>query len=415
MTKSNTGISHSASLILHARRIIEDYPSIAEDTGTPERNAIHLLNRVTNKISCAVEVSSNMAAYALLGGPSEFVSCSFFHVFVLEAIAFAQIHPNYEECLGQSSASEFDDIAEFLDDEEFPFTSETYDQDESDSQCNLDDLYNEDINPEFLESTGENDELDSTSSHSSAKVYTTSNGRVAVPQIVHYCYRGSAFLDYSLHSYAALIDVIMKPKKNSNQSVQSDSNHTGRGRPKNGMFEFSRGHPLFQSHIQRLRSKPKVPVPRNVPRPPPKKPRILNNSWKNQATNFSRYFLALFKPWTYPTRNGGTLPGPLTWNFFCAFISKLENGNDGSGPTFFERVTIRWIRSMAFGLRTSAQDRAAVQDCRSRAVKTWKELAKEPESSLTSPILSQNTFEENIEEEQNLELISQMNIELLLV
>ena len=49
VTKSTTGISHSASLILHARRTIEEFPSIAEDSGTAERTAMHLLNRVTNK------------------------------------------------------------------------------------------------------------------------------------------------------------------------------------------------------------------------------------------------------------------------------------------------------------------------------------------------------------------------------
>ena len=115
VTKSNTGISHSASLILHARRTIEEFPSIAEDTGTPERNAMHLLNRVTNKISCAVEVSANMAALAILGGPTEFVSCSFFHVFVLEALAYIKSHPKYIQSI-EGHTSEFENLPgdEFL-------------------------------------------------------------------------------------------------------------------------------------------------------------------------------------------------------------------------------------------------------------------------------------------------------------
>ena len=39
---------------------------IVEDTGTPEKNTMHVLNRVTNKISRAVEVSANMATLAIL-------------------------------------------------------------------------------------------------------------------------------------------------------------------------------------------------------------------------------------------------------------------------------------------------------------------------------------------------------------
>ena len=60
---------------------------------------MHLLNRVTNKISCAVEVSANTAALAILGGPTEFSSSSFFHVFVLEAIVYIKSHPNYKNSI----------------------------------------------------------------------------------------------------------------------------------------------------------------------------------------------------------------------------------------------------------------------------------------------------------------------------
>lgn len=377
---------------------------------------MHLLNRVTNKISCAVEVSASMAALAVLGGPTEFVSCSFFHVFVLEAIAYIKSHPNYSQSV-QHTTFEFEELPgdEFSeDDDESEDNFENNIQDDSETPINFEELYNEDLNPHLLECTGENDELDSTSSHTTAKVYTTANGQVAVPQVVHYCFRGPALLEYSLYAYAALIDVIKNPR--TNQSTPSEINTTNRGRPTNGMFQFAKGHPLFETHIQRLRSKPKVPVPRNVPRPPPAKPNKLTNSWKQQARIFSRYFLTLFKPWNFPTENGGTLPGSLTWNAFCEFIKQLEEGTDGLGPTFLERVTVRWIRSMAYGLRTLAQDRTAVQECRSRGVKTWDELAREPNNNISGDNSMENRGRapSGEEEERNLALIAQLNVELLI-
>lgn len=108
-TKENTGITHSASLILHVRRTIEQFPSVEEDTGSLERTAMHLLNRVSNKITCSVEVSSHMAALALLGAPAEFVTCPFQKVFVQEAAAYAMNHENFDDSV--TEAEEFCDLS----------------------------------------------------------------------------------------------------------------------------------------------------------------------------------------------------------------------------------------------------------------------------------------------------------------
>lgn len=108
VTKSNTGIIHSASLILSARQHIETFPSVADDTGTEKRTAMHLLNRITNKISSAVEISSHMAALALLGAPGEFISCPFQKVFVREAATYASRHPNFVDSVEKEL--EFEDL-----------------------------------------------------------------------------------------------------------------------------------------------------------------------------------------------------------------------------------------------------------------------------------------------------------------
>lgn len=80
MTKPTSEITHSISLIQNARRTVEEYPSVAEDSGTNKRTAMHILNRITNKISSTIEVSSSFASLAILGGPAEFTSCTFFKV-----------------------------------------------------------------------------------------------------------------------------------------------------------------------------------------------------------------------------------------------------------------------------------------------------------------------------------------------
>lgn len=67
VTKPSIEITHSLSLISHARRTIEKHPSVAQDTGTEQRTAMHFLNRVANKISSTVEVSAPFASLAILG------------------------------------------------------------------------------------------------------------------------------------------------------------------------------------------------------------------------------------------------------------------------------------------------------------------------------------------------------------
>jgi hypothetical protein len=70
---------------------------------------------------------------------------------------------------------------------------------------------------------------------------------------------------------------------------------------------------------------------------------------------------------------------------------------------------------MAYGLKTSAKDRAAVQDFRSRGVKTWKELGQQlnqNQNHCTSKTTKDQEREKE-EEERNLEIIAQLNIDLL--
>ena len=67
VTKPPTEITHSISLIHHVRQTIEEHPSVAEDSGTEKRTAMHLLNGVTNQISSTIEVSSSFASLAILG------------------------------------------------------------------------------------------------------------------------------------------------------------------------------------------------------------------------------------------------------------------------------------------------------------------------------------------------------------
>ncbi|KZS08316.1 Uncharacterized protein APZ42_027731, partial [Daphnia magna] len=413
VTKPPTEITHSISLIHHARRTIENYPSVAEDSGTDKRTAMHLLNRVTNQISSTIEVSSSFASLAILGGPAEFTSCSFFKVYVHEAFKFAEEHPDYAaSIISIDNAQEFENLPgdefeeeEPSDDEELASSDKTINS--ANGEMNdLDVLFAEESEPQVFTPSEENS--DHNEDHSTAVIYTGITGKIAVPQHIHYSHRGPELHDYNLYEFASIVDVVPKKKSvavpiitlspedsvEDNQFYQELNDQSRSvGRPSNGYFNFATTLPLYATHQIRLRSKMKVPIPKYIPKPPPIKPAKLTEAWKKQA----RY-----------DNGNGTLPGSLTWYEFCKFIKELENGIDGNGSSIIDVVRLHWILNMSHGFRTSSTERAAVQKFVRRSATIWGV----PDSS--TPIGRFEPSEEPILEDETLSSeTAQLAIDLL--
>lgn len=267
------------------------------------------------------------------------------------------------------------------------------------SECLSGENYDEDNDPDLL---GEYIEDDTDASYVSATVYTGPGGKIAVPQHVHYAHRGPDLEAYNLYNYSSVISIIPRKQigldagseqietNESLQNTESGGRRPTRGRPVNGLFLFANTHPLHETHVQRLRSKPEVPVPIcPPPSPPPPRPSKLTEEWKREARRFIRYILVLFKPWA-------KLPGPLTWKEMCNFINGLENGVWSEGPTPVEIVCFRQILNMAHGLRVHSKDRSAVSSFRNRAVTIWGR----PDG--TAPIgVEKNSGGNRVEETEN--------------
>jgi hypothetical protein len=65
VTKPPSKLVHTLSLLHHARRTIELYPSKVADTGPVIRTRIHYLNSIVNQLSGAIKISASMAAVAI--------------------------------------------------------------------------------------------------------------------------------------------------------------------------------------------------------------------------------------------------------------------------------------------------------------------------------------------------------------
>ena len=88
MVKPSAPFAKSISLILNARKEMIRNPSIAKDSCTPQRTAIHLLNKLLNDISGLQEISAQTAAECILGMPSATCTHEFHLLFVDAALKY---------------------------------------------------------------------------------------------------------------------------------------------------------------------------------------------------------------------------------------------------------------------------------------------------------------------------------------
>ena len=88
-------------------------------------------------------------------------------------------------------------------------------------------------------------------------------------------------------------------ESNEPKITEVEENETTRGRPSNGTNSFANLQPLFETYMQRLRSKTAVQVLISPPPTPPSPiPAILTREWINKSRTFSRYIVVLYRPWS---------------------------------------------------------------------------------------------------------------------
>lgn len=238
-----------------------------------------------------------MASAAILGMPAETCSCSFYMVFVNAALAYA-LSEKEKRCVSPTAEDAVDDYAN-LPDDLYQDEDALNDEDESPDEDPLAGCL-DDAEPEFLGPNEDRCQEDQSQGYSTASVYTVNNNRIAVPQHLHYAFRGERLQFLNLYEWAALISVepINKIVPNESSTTTNDlqdkgdittheANHQHRiaaGRPSNSTFQFAPEHPLFFTHVQRIRSKTKIPISvGRKPRPPVSKPTNPTSAWKKQA------------------------------------------------------------------------------------------------------------------------------------
>jgi len=289
ITKDATALTNTLSCLLEAKQCIEKYPSRAEDSGSKQRTAIHLITRTPNNLSTKMEVSAAMTSASLLGLPSTISSHDFWYVFIWPAVKAASLAQQHHFGILQVDDEEYSSD----DDEENGTLVETGEK--------VSDVFSR------AEESFFDDCQQHTEDSGCGEISRNKEGHIIiVPQYVHYQFRGVQLRDFCLYDYAGCVTVVKK------KPAVPDQN-TNTGRQQNKTIQFDSRHPLSETYEQRLRSKQFIPILAGAPPPPyPGTPKT-SSLWRAAAKRYAQYMLCAFVPWDLETL---APPMELTWQNF---------------------------------------------------------------------------------------------------
>jgi hypothetical protein len=201
-----------------------------------------------------------------------------------------------------------------------------------------------------------------------AELYVDGNDQPkSVPQYVHYSMRGNELDMLSLHDWCRLI--VVKPFNQPQQQEQQEQHdqqdqprqrgqhqRRGAGRPINMQFRFDPEHPLYDSHVQCLRSKHCTLQLQPPPPRMPEEPSEANSKCKHAAA----YYITLLKPWS--VRDMPILSF-ANWKVWCADLS-----ND---PTCINRYRLAVMTRMSQGMASKTAVVDAARAYRFRNATRW--------------------------------------------
>ena len=284
MSKNPTGAKSILPLVYSAVSKRKLYPSIAQDTGSPKRNATYLTQIVLNLLNGGDECSDQMAASAVYGLPSFISSHSFVNLYAVDFI-------NYVKSAGKS----LKDDVNVLDEDDF--------DSEDDRQLNRDE------DPAIGDTADTRYGQGARPTRENLSEDVGGGYRITIVRdIDDYIHRGEHLLELSPYIYKSLINRVSK-----NQIEKRSTAAVHAGAQKSLTFKFDVEHPLAHSHVQRLNMKPLIVklVGKGLPKDPGPWSGVREGKefckWYRKERKLTNYIQAVFLPFE-KTVNGMRAP-----------------------------------------------------------------------------------------------------------
>ena len=316
MRKPIGSLSGILPMVLSSVRKRLRYPSRADDAGDRSREAKYLSSIILNKLNAAQEISDQIAASAVYGYDSYISSHNFAKLYVV-------------------------DLFKYLKDQGKDLTDNTTELDEIDKE-------------DETEAVGDNEEDEKISPVDSSwfgqscyaikhKLTSMEGGRIVIDMvrdIDDYIHRGPAFKLLSPYTYKGVVTKVPIGVIKNRSSTEMNC-----GTRRHFYERFNKGHPQYNTHVQRLRKKFSIiqfigmQIPKN-PGPVPDSASEFQR-WERQMTKLCNFIEAVYLPWTDVRR------GFRPYQEVLAELREFKFGDDDGEPTvktsFINRHILRTI------------------------------------------------------------------------
>jgi hypothetical protein len=390
--KKKVELEQCLAVLASAKKHVDEYPSCAADSGTPQRTAQHMLTRTLNRCNLLMECSDYQVAAALLELPTEIVSESFAYINPGDCMSLIEQDKNFRKMVAHDDA-EFAAENDALDARQEEEEAKMKDDDSVDSvgdsfivpddvsceaplsECGGSDRADEpidELNPDGRR-TEETDSRDYVfyeemfASLGPAPFYQLPEDggtSIPVPYPVHYKHRGKELGLMNRHEYAILVKVKILP------STKKEDTETW-GRCKSRRYPLGEGHVLRATHNQLIKSKiPTLICCGKVPRYPGVLPQAASGkkkrAWSERANKFARYYLTLFRPETelYDNTSENTLS--YNWPALQGWLAELK-----ADRTPLSRFRLLALHNHVNTISTDYAAKKMLQQYRSQNRDTW--------------------------------------------
>ena len=394
------------SLLHDARQHITEYPSTAEDSGTPLRTTVHLLQRMLNSLHGKEEYSASQATGALLGFKAENHLTPGTPLFANSAVKHAQQGLKMLTAPSETSSDSSFGSSRYGSDAELDFEalltkdfrprhadSDTDEPSPPDDgfHSNYRDLrletgaapHTSTINVEPTVSSAMQSTVDAITGHNGSIPIRFLDGKYApVFQHLDFLYKPKDFAleEMSLYEFVACFQRVKTTDHDKERmSEQQDSENVEDSKSKRGRravtrFQFTADHPLHDTHHLQLRSNQALPViVGRIPKFPAKRPSgRLTAAYKRDADRFAAWALTLFRPWDPVTG----LPKDLSWNCFCDWVLELQQLD-----TIVARTRLAFVTNAAHGLKSNAAVDAKLKAWRFREATHFEDIPEKYQPS----------------------------------
>ena len=413
ITKNKMSLEHCLSALSRAQAHIEKYPSKAEDAGTKKRTVQYLMQRVLNSMYCHREVSDTQVAMALLNGlTAEATSDSFeyYGTAYMRNFFDQELEANLEKTPAAASSA----AARSEDDSTSGVETDSDDDDGNQSTASDPLCYPVDADASIPTA---NTKVLGPAPFYKRKVLGGADDEVEsipVHYQYHWRYRGKELAMMTPAEYYSTVKVRPLPKAESEDGVcakeEADAvdpeEETKVGRKASRIFRFARGHPLYHSHYQYLRSKQLTLIHNGYapahPGPPPEEPETNlkeferhYKAWKVKADAFAKYYLCTFRPMETVYSKEHTIDNPqdFTWEAFAQWIEEME-----SSPRLIDRLRVNAMHNHIHGFRSKSKHQQVLNDYRARNCTPWTEAELAENKEVFSGF---KTYRQDMEEPDN--------------